>query len=52
LHTGEPTRAAECQQKGLALAMGDTPGIQDLPPARTPVQPRSSGDRPKRSVGE
>lgn len=40
-HTGEPTRAAKCTREGLLVALGEQTGISDLPPARTPVQPRS-----------
>lgn len=40
-HTGEGERAAECHQKGLALAVGGESGVEGLPPARAPVQPRS-----------
>lgn len=51
-HTGEPERAAECRQQGLATALGEHPGVTDLPPSRAPVQPRSGNTRPRKSAGE
>lgn len=47
-HTGEPDRAAECTDKGLLLALGAGTGLDRLPPARSPVQPRSDTTRPKK----
>lgn len=47
-HTGETERAAECTRKGLLLALGAGAGIEQLPPARPPVQPRSDNTRPRK----
>lgn len=50
-HTGEPDRSAECTSKGLLLALGGGSGLDGLPPARSPVQPRSDTTRPRKSEG-
>jgi HemY protein len=47
-HTGEPESAAECTRKGLLLALGSGTGLEQLPPTRSPVQPRSDTTRPKK----